>query len=76
MSSAHIFPGPLIGMAQGVLLIIFREKISIFLEKSFQKFPTNKISEQFYKISYKVNPLYIAMLGIIFIALSVVSVFQ
>ncbi len=76
MSLAQIFPGPVIGMAQGVLLIIFRKKISIFLEKIFKCFPTNKISEQFYKISYKVNPLYIALLGVIFIALSVIAVFQ
>lgn len=76
MSLTQIFPGPLIGIAQGVLLIIFRKKISIALEKAYKKFPTNKISEQFYKISYKVNPIYIAILGVIFIAMSVIAIFQ
>ncbi len=66
----------MIGMAQGVLLIIFRKKISIALEKIYQKFPTNKISGQFYNISYKVNPIYIAMLGVTVIAMSVIAVFQ
>ncbi len=76
MSITRIFPGPLMGITYGILLIIFRKKISIYLEKAYQKFPTNKISEQFYKLSYKVNPIYIAILGIIIIAFGVIGMFQ
>jgi hypothetical protein len=74
--SAQLFPGPLIVTLQGVLLIIFRKKISIFLEKAYEKVPTNKISRQFYKISYKVSPIYIAILGVVFIMISFLMLFQ
>jgi hypothetical protein len=74
--SAQLVPGPLIGFLEGLLLIIFRKKISIYLEKAYEKFPTNKISGQFYKISYKVNPWYIASLGVVIIVMSIVAVLQ
>ncbi len=72
----EMVPRPLIALLEGLLLIVFRKKISIFLEKAYQKFPTNKISEQFYKISYKVNPIYIFILGLVFILISIMTLFQ
>jgi len=75
MSINQVFHG-MIGITQGVLLIIFRRKISIALEKTYQKFPSNKINEQFYELSYKVNPIYITILGVILIALGVIAMFQ
>ncbi len=75
MSISQIFHG-MIGIAEGVLLIVFRKKLSIALEKSFQKLSCNKINEQFYKLSYKVNPIYIAILGVIFIMIGVIAAFQ
>ncbi len=76
MTVTQIVTGPLIGIAQGILLILFRKKLSSALERAYEKAPTNKISRQFYNMSYKVNPVYIAILGIIFIAVSVIAMFQ
>ncbi len=68
--------GPPVGIAEGTLLIVFRKKIGVFLEKIYRKFPTNKISGQFYTISYKVNPVYIAILGCVIILLSCLALFR
>ena len=72
----EMIPRSLIALLEGLLLIIFRKQISIFLEKTYQKFPTNKIGEQFYKISYKVDPMYILILGLVFILISIMTLFQ
>lgn len=70
---SQLFLGPLVGILQGLLLIIFREQISIFLEKVYKNFPTNKISSQFYKMSYQVRPVYIGILGAVLIGFSCLS---
>ncbi len=72
----QMIPGSLVSLAEGLLLIVFRSKISVFLERSYRKFPTNKISEQFYKVSYKVNPIYIAVLGCVFLIIAFIRLFQ
>lgn len=64
------------GILWGLLLKLSRANISVCLEKAFKKFPSNKKSAQFYKVSYKVNPVYIASVGVVFICFSVFAMFQ
>jgi hypothetical protein len=72
----NLFPPQLKGVVIGLLFIIFRKPVSAFLEKVYQKFPTNKISGQFYKMSYRVRPVFLTILGVIIIGFSVLSYFS
>jgi hypothetical protein len=72
----HLFPPQLRGVLIGVLLIVLRKQISTFLEKVYRKFPTNKISSQFYSISYRIRPVFLTILGVIIIGFSVLSYFS
>lgn len=68
---SQLLPEQLKGVLYGLLLIIFRKKISIFLEKVYKNFPIiGKIGSQ-YGISYRVNPIYITIFGVVIIAVSI-----
>jgi hypothetical protein len=70
---SQLFPDQLKGVLIGSLLIIFRKKISIFLEKFYKNFPISKIISQSYDISYRVNPIYITILGLVIIGIAIWS---
>ena len=67
------FIGPLQGFVIGFLLIIFRNKISFFLQQSVKKFPKYKDGEKTFNLNYSVKPIFILILGAIFITIAFVG---
>jgi hypothetical protein len=58
------FPEPIIGLAFGICLILFRKKIAVFLEKTVAKIPYYKMGGV--HINFKVRPIYIAAFGALY----------
>lgn len=55
------------GFVFGVLLIVFRNQIALFIENVMTRFPKYQDGESHFKWKYSVRPVYLAMLGSIFI---------
>jgi len=70
-SGFEVVKGPLIGILQGVLLIIFRKPISRFLTYVFECFPKSRLIE----LNYNVRPIFITAFGIVIIGFSLLSFF-
>jgi hypothetical protein len=62
--------GPTQGFLIGVLLIVFRNKVAIYLEKIFIKFPKYRDGAKSLNYQYSVKPIYLVILGVIFILIA------
>ena len=65
------FWGPIQGFLIGVLLIVYRHNATAYVQKAFTKFPKYEDGANSLKYQYSVKPLYIVILGIIFIVIAV-----
>ena len=65
--------GPLISFIVGILSIIFRNKICLYVQKSYENFPQYKDGVQTFKMQFSVRPVYIVVVGIIICLFSFIS---
>jgi hypothetical protein len=65
--------GPLISSIVGILVIIFRNKIGLYIQKSYENFPQYKDGVQTFKMKFSVKPVYIVVVGIIICLFSFIS---
>ena len=64
---------PLISFIVGILSIIFRNKICLYVQKSYENFPQYKDGVQTFKMQFSVRPVYIVVVGIIICLFSFIS---
>jgi hypothetical protein len=65
--------GPLISFIVGILVIIFRKKIGLYIQKSYESFPQYKDGVQTFKMQFSVKPVYIIVVGTIICLFSFIS---
>jgi len=65
--------GPLISLIVGILVIIFRNKIGLYIQKSYESFPQYKDGVKTFKMKFSVKPAYIVIVGIIIFFFSFIS---
>ena len=68
--------GPFQGLIIGLCLIIFKEKVSLFLQKAFKEFPKYKDGVKSLRMKFEVQPFYIMVLGLIFILIAITGFFE
>jgi hypothetical protein len=68
--------GPLQGIIIGLCLIIFRYKVSNFLQRALEKFPKYKSGVKSLNMRFDVHPSYLMILGIIFILVAIAGFFE
>ena len=68
------FIRPTIGLILGILIIIFRKKICVYIEKLYNNFPIYKDGVKALNISFTVRPLFILVIGLLIIMFSLVSI--
>jgi hypothetical protein len=66
---------PGIGIIIGILIIIFRKKISRNIEKYYQRFPKYNEGVKSLKLKLSIRPLFIGAIGYILIFFSIYSFF-
>ena len=57
----------------GILAIIYRRKVSLFIQKAYEKFPKYEDGVKAFKISFTVRPIFITILAAIWILISLIS---
>jgi len=57
----------------GILAIIYRRKVSLFIQKTYEKFPKYEDGVKAFKISFTVRPVFITILAVIWILISLMS---
>ena len=57
----------------GILAIIYRQKVSIFIQKAYERFPKYEDGVKAFKISFTVRPVFITILAVIWILISLMS---
>ena len=62
--------GPIQGFLVGLLLIVFRKIVAVYIEKAFKKFPKYEEGTKSLHYQYVVKPIYITILGGIFILIA------
>ena len=65
--------GPLISFIVGIIVIIFRNKICLYIQKSYENFPQYKDGVKTFKMQFSVKPVYIVVVGIIICLFSTIS---
>lgn len=62
--------GPIQGFIVGTLLIVFRSQVAAYIEKGMTRFPKYEDGEKHFKLQYSVKPIYLVVLGVIFILIA------
>ena len=57
----------------GILAIIFRRRVSLFIQKVYERFPKYEDGVEAFKISFTVRPIFITILAAIWILISLIS---
>ena len=57
----------------GILAIIYRRKVSLFIQKAYEKFPKYEDGVKTFKISFTVRPGFVTILAVIWILISLMS---
>jgi len=65
--------GPISGMFFGLILVVFREKMSLLISKTYESFPHDKNMAKEWNVSFKVRPIFVATIGSILIIFSLVG---
>jgi len=63
------------GIIFGLVLIIFRKQVSVFIQKGFEKFPKYEEGVKDFNIKFTVQPLYVSILGSLILAVSIFGLF-
>lgn len=63
--------GPLQGLIIGLILIIFNEKASQFIQKAFEKFPKYENGVKSLNMKFDIRPIYVIILGLIFLLIAI-----
>jgi hypothetical protein len=64
------------GIIIGIALIVFRKKVCVFLQKTYEKFPKYEDGIKTFNIKFTVRPFFITILGSIIIFMSIVGLIQ
>ena len=71
MRQMGYYLGSIQGVIIGVILIVFRHKAANYIQKAFTKFPKYEDGAKTLNFQYSVKPIYLAILGVIFILIAV-----
>jgi len=63
--------GPIEGFIIGVLLIVYRNKVSNWLQKGFEKFPKYDDGVKALNMKFSVRPHFIIIMGVLFVLISI-----
>ena len=75
MDNSNLAPSPFIGIALGAMIVLFRQKIAAFLEKSYKDLPQNRSIIEPYKLSYKIRPIFVMFIGLVISIFSILGLF-
>jgi len=68
--------GPFQGFIIGLCLIIFRKKVSQFIQKAFEKFPKYEEGINSQNVKFEVRPIHITIIGLIFLFIAIAGFFE
>jgi len=57
----------------GILAIIYRRKVSLFIQKVYERFPKYEDGVEAFKINFSIRPVFITILAAIWILISLIS---
>jgi hypothetical protein len=63
----------IIPIIAGILAIIYRRKVSLFIQKAYEKFPKYEDGVKAFNINFSVRPGFITILAVIWILISLMS---
>ena len=69
-------PAPITGILFGFTLIVFRNKICMFLQKFYERFPKYEDGEKTFKFKYTIRPIFITTLGCLILIFSIIGLLQ
>jgi hypothetical protein len=69
----HKFAGPVIGIALGIFITIFRKNLSKFIERFYNKFPKYENGVKTFNLHFVIRPLFVGAFGLVIIGFSVIS---
>jgi hypothetical protein len=61
---------PLSGTAIGILLILFRDRVCLFLENVYEKFPKYEDGVKMLNLKFSVRPIFVIVFAILIILFS------
>ena len=64
---------PILGIIWGGLIIIFRNRLSVYLERFYNKFPKYKNGIKTFNLEFKIKPYFFGALGSVIIIYSVLG---
>ena len=67
--------GPLQGFITAIVLFIFREKVSVLVQKGFEHFPKYEDGVKSINVSFEVRPSHIVVISLMFLFISVLGFF-
>ena len=75
MENLNFAPSPFGGIVIGAMIVLFRQKIAELLEKNYKNFPQNQSIIEPYKLSYKVRPIFVMIIGLVISIFSILGLF-
>ena len=67
--------GPLQGFITAIVLFIFREKVSVLVQKGFERFPKYEDGVKSMNVSFEVRPSHIVIISLMFLFISILGSF-
>ena len=71
-----MYPAPINGIIFGVVLIVFRKKVCMLLQKLFEYFPKYENGIKTLNMKFTIRPIFITILGGLIVLVSIVGLFQ
>jgi hypothetical protein len=65
------FFGPAIGIGLGAFIIIFRNNLSTFIERFYNKLPKYEDGVKAFNIKFSIRPFFLGALGLVIIVFSI-----
>ncbi len=64
---------PIIGVIVGILIVLYRNKICVYIQKSYKKMPQYEEGVKSLKVRFNVRPTIIAILGFLIAIFSIMG---
>ena len=72
----RMYPEPINGIILGILLIVFRNKVCMFLQRVYEKFPKYEDGVKMLNIKFTIRPIFITILGSLILIISIFALIQ
>jgi hypothetical protein len=71
-----MYPASINGIIFGVVLIVFRKKVCMLLQKTYENFPKYDNGVKALNMKFTIRPIFITILGGLIVPVSIVGLFQ